>query len=88
MRLEQLQAFLAVAETGSFQQAAQRCGVTQSAISRQIQSLEAAVKIPLFHRTTQAKLTIAGDRFLPRAKKICQEWLNATQDLDDLLAGK
>ncbi|MBW4470060.1 MAG: LysR family transcriptional regulator [Stenomitos rutilans HA7619-LM2] len=88
MRLEQLQAFLAVAETGSFQQAAQRCGVTQSAISRQIQSLEAALKIPLFHRTTQAKLTIAGDRFLPRAKKICQEWLIAIQDLDDLLAGK
>ena len=88
MRLEQLQAFLAVADTGSFQQAAQRCGVTQSAISRQIQSLEAALKMPLFHRTTQAKLTIAGDRFLPRAKKICQEWLNAVQDLDDLLTGK
>ena len=88
MRLEQLQAFLAVADTGSFQQAAQRCGVTQSAISRQIQSLEATLKMPLFHRTTQAKLTIAGDRFLPRAKKICQEWLNAVQDLDDLLMGK
>lgn len=88
MRLEQLQAFLAVADTGSFQQAAQRCGVTQSAISRQIQSLEAALKISLFHRTTQAKLTIAGDRLLPRAKKICQEWLNAVQDLDDLMAGK
>ncbi|XHX80990.1 MAG: LysR family transcriptional regulator [Stenomitos frigidus ULC029] len=88
MRLEQLQAFLAVADTGSFQQAAQRCGVTQSAISRQIQSLETALRISLFHRTTQAKLTIAGDRLLPRAKKICQEWLNAVQDLDDLLAGK
>jgi DNA-binding transcriptional LysR family regulator len=88
MRLEQLQAFLAVADTGSFQQAAQRCGVTQSAISRQIQSLETALRISLFHRTTQAKLTIAGDRLLPRAKKICQEWLNAVQDLDDLIAGK
>ncbi|MBD2034929.1 LysR family transcriptional regulator [Leptolyngbya sp. FACHB-321] len=88
MRLEQLQAFLAVAETGSFQQAAQRCGVTQSAISRQIQSLETALRISLFHRTTQAKLTVAGDRLLPRAKKICQEWLNAVQDLDDLIAGK
>ncbi|MGL6281873.1 MAG: LysR family transcriptional regulator, partial [Microcoleaceae cyanobacterium] len=37
MRLEQLQAFLAVAETGSFQQAAKQCSVTQSTISRQIQ---------------------------------------------------
>ncbi len=88
MRLEQLQAFLAVAETGSFQQAAQRCGVTQSAVSRQIQALEADLGTTLFHRTTQAKLTVAGDRFLPRARKICQEWQNALQDLADLMAGK
>jgi DNA-binding transcriptional LysR family regulator len=88
MRVEQLQAFLAVAETGSFQKAAQQCGVTQSAISRQIQGLEADLGAPLFHRTTQAKLTIAGDRLLPRARKICQEWKNAQEDIRDLLAGK
>ncbi|MBM0740964.1 LysR family transcriptional regulator [Phormidium sp. CLA17] len=88
MRLEQLQAFLAVAETGSFQKAAQRCGVTQSAISRQIQALEADLGAPLFHRTAQAKLTISGDLLLPRAKKICQEWQNATQDVAQLVAGK
>ncbi|HIK17306.1 MAG TPA: LysR family transcriptional regulator [Leptolyngbyaceae cyanobacterium M33_DOE_097] len=88
MRLEQLQAFLAVAETGSFQQAAQRCGVTQSAISRQIQGLEGELGMPLFHRAAQAKLTIAGDRLLPRAKRICQEWASATQETADLLAGK
>lgn len=88
MRLEQLQAFLAVAETGSFQQAAQKCGVTQSAISRQIQGLEADLGVPLFHRSAQAKLTVGGDRLLPRARKICQEWHNAAQDLADLVAGK
>jgi DNA-binding transcriptional LysR family regulator len=33
MRLENLQAFLAIAETGSFQQAARRCGITQSTIA-------------------------------------------------------
>ncbi|MGA7933519.1 MAG: LysR family transcriptional regulator [Kovacikia sp.] len=88
MRLEQLQAFVVVAETGSFQQAAQRCGVTQSAISRQIQALEADLGVSLFHRTTQAKLTVAGSCLLPRAKKICQEWQNATQDIADLVAGK
>ena len=88
MRLEQLQAFLAVTETGSFQKAAQRCGVTQSAISRQIQALEADLGAPLFHRTAQAKLTISGDLLLPRAKKICQEWQNAAQDVAQLVAGK
>ena len=88
MRLEQLQSFLAIAETGSFQQAARKCGVTQSTISRQIQALEADLGLPLFHRTAQAKLTLGGERFLPRVRKICQEWRNATEELADLVAGK
>lgn len=88
MRLEQLQAFLSVAETGSFQQAAGKCGVTQSTISRQVQGLEAELGLSLFHRTAQAKLTLGGERLLPHARKICQTWHNATQELADLLAGK
>jgi DNA-binding transcriptional LysR family regulator len=88
MRLEQLQAFLAVAETGNFQQAAQKCGVSQSTISRQVQSLEATVGILLFHRQGNAKLTLGGDRLLPHAKKICQLWSTAEQELLDLQAGK
>lgn len=88
MRLEQLQAFLAVVETGSFQKAAQKCGVTQSAISRQVQALEGELGTSLLHRTAQVKLTVAGDRLLPRAKKICQEWQQAVQDVTDLMAGK
>ena len=88
MRLEQLQAFLAIAETGSFQQAARKCGVTQSTISRQIQALEADLGIALFHRNSATTLTLGGDRFLPRVRKICQEWRNATEELADLVAGK
>jgi len=88
MRIEQLQAFLAVAETGSFGQAAQKCDVTQSTVSRQIQSLEADLGLPLFHRTSVAKLTLGGEHLLPRARKICQEWRSATQELADLMAGK
>ncbi|MBD2353393.1 LysR family transcriptional regulator [Tolypothrix sp. FACHB-123] len=88
MRLEQLQAFLAIADTGSFQQAARKCGVTQSTISRQIQALEADLGIELFHRTTHAKLTLGGERLLPRVRKICQEWQVATEELTDLIAGK
>ncbi|MGI0494272.1 LysR family transcriptional regulator [Alkalinema pantanalense CENA528] len=88
MRLEQIQAFLAIAETGSFQQAARQCNVTQSTISRQIQSLESELGMPLLHRSNQAKLTIAGDRFLPRARRICQEWATANQEITDLVSGK
>ncbi len=88
MRLEQIQAFLTVADTGSFQQAAKRCEITQSTVSRQIQTLETILGVPLLHRTSQVKLTIAGERFLPRARKIYQEWRNATDELSDLLEGK
>jgi len=88
MRLEQLQAFIAVSETGSFQQAAQKCGVTQSTISRQVQSLETDLGVQLLHRHSQSKLTIAGERFLLRARRICQEWHTASQEIADLLAGK
>ncbi|MDY6781127.1 MAG: LysR family transcriptional regulator [Cyanobacteriota bacterium] len=88
MRIEQLQAFLAVAEMGNFGQAARKCGVTQSTISRQIQSLEADVGLPLFHRTAQSKLTLGGEHFFPHARKICQEWENATRALTELREGK
>lgn len=88
MRIEQLQAFLAVMETGNFGQAAKKCGVTQSTISRQIQSLEQDLGLALFHRTAQAKLTVGGEKLFPRAQKICQEWEKASIECADLLAGK
>jgi DNA-binding transcriptional LysR family regulator len=88
MRLEQLEAFLAVAETGSFQQAARKCGVSQSTVSRQIQSLEEQLQLQLLHRGGQAKLTIGGDHLLPKAKKICQEWHSFIREIRELQGGK
>ncbi|MEL6441356.1 MAG: LysR family transcriptional regulator [Cyanobacteria bacterium J06621_8] len=88
MRIEQLQAFIAITETGNFGQAAKKCGVTQSTISRQIQSLEQDLGLPLFHRGTQAKLTLGGEKLYPRAQKICQEWYKASRECADLIAGK
>lgn len=88
MRLEQLQAFLAVAKTASFQQAASHCNITQSTVSRQIQSLEAEVGAPLFHRSSTAKLTTVGELLLPRAQRICREWETVTDEITELLNGK
>lgn len=88
MRIEQLQAFIAITETGNFGQAAKKCGVTQSTISRQIQSLEQDLGLPLFHRSTQARLTLGGEKLLPRAQKICLEWNKASKECADLIAGK
>jgi DNA-binding transcriptional LysR family regulator len=87
MRIEQLQAFLAIAESGSFQQAARTCGCTQSTISRQIQALEEDIGISLFHRQYQTKLTIGGEKLLPHARKICHEWKLAHKVINDLLIG-
>lgn len=88
MRLEQLQAFLAVAETGSFQAAARQCGVTQSTISRQVRAIEDDLGAPLFHRTAQAKLTLTGSTLMPRATRICKEWQQAQQEIGDLINGR
>lgn len=51
MRLEWLEDLLAVAETGSFHEAAERRFLTQSAFSRRIQNIEDHVGIELFDRT-------------------------------------
>ena len=48
-----LQAFLAVAELGSFQRAAEQLAVSQSAVTRRIQKLESGLGIVLFERSTR-----------------------------------
>ena len=47
---DKLRVFHAVAEAGSFTRAADTLGLSQSAISRQISSLESEIGAPLFHR--------------------------------------
>lgn len=51
MRLEWLEDILAVAETGSFSEAAERRHLTQSAFSRRIRQIEEHVGVELFDRT-------------------------------------
>ncbi|MBL8651067.1 MAG: LysR family transcriptional regulator [Sphingopyxis sp.] len=66
--LDGIEAFLRVAERRSFSAAASDLGVSPSAISQTIKSLEARVGAPLFMRTTRSVgLTQAGEMFLERA---------------------
>lgn len=88
MKIKQLEAFIAVMETGNFGQAAKKCGVTQSTISRQIQALETYLGTSLFHRQSQTKLTISGETLLPHARKICREWQQVEEQISELLLGK
>lgn len=67
--LDGVEAFLSVAEHRSFRRAAAAMGVTPSAMSQTIRTLEARVGAPLFIRTTRSVgLSQAGERFLSRAK--------------------
>lgn len=88
MRIEQLEAFLAVMDTNNFGQAAKQCGVTQSTISRQIQSLETHLGVSLFHRQSQSKLTVAGEILLPHARRIVAEWGKVETQVSEILSGK
>ncbi len=62
--LRQARSFLAVADDLHFGRAAGRLSVTQPALSRTIRTLEDAVGVPLFERSTRrVRLTPAGDAF-------------------------
>ncbi len=65
--LASLEAFVAVARLGSFRAAAAARGVTPSAFSHAMRSLEARLGTRLFHRTSRSlRLTDAGERLLAR----------------------
>jgi LysR family transcriptional regulator, hydrogen peroxide-inducible genes activator len=63
--------FVAVAENGSFNKAADLCGVSQPALSIQLKKFEQELGIELFERTTKSViLTPAGDHILNSAREI------------------
>lgn len=65
--LNDLRAFLLVAQTGSFTKAGAMLGVSQSAVSHAMRGLEERLKIKLFHRTTRSiSTTEAGERLFQR----------------------
>lgn len=71
---EQLQAFVAAVETGSFSAAARRLGKAQSAVSTAISNLEIDLDINLFDRTGyRPELTEAGTRLLRHAQSVLEE---------------
>jgi DNA-binding transcriptional LysR family regulator len=62
--LDQITAFIAVADELSFKRAAERLSIDASALSRRIKDLEARLGFILLHRTTQTvRLTDAGRQF-------------------------
>jgi DNA-binding transcriptional LysR family regulator len=59
-----MEAFVAVARTGSMTAAAAELGISQPGVSRQVRRLEEAVGVPLLHREGRGlRMTSAGERF-------------------------
>jgi DNA-binding transcriptional LysR family regulator len=69
--INQLRAFVAVCDQGSFSGAARKLGRAQSAISHAIKALESAFDVELFERNTRkAQLSAAGRSLLPDARAV------------------
>jgi DNA-binding transcriptional LysR family regulator len=76
MRLDTLgvEAFIAIAEQGSFQKAAGTLFITQTALTRRLQNLEALLGVKLVERTTRSvALSALGREFLPRARRLLSD---------------
>lgn len=87
--LDQLQVFVAVAETGSFSAAARRLNRSQSVISYTIANLEAQLELQLFERggTREPRLTSAGTAMLEDARRMITVLQNLRSRAEGLKQG-
>ncbi|WP_375169980.1 LysR family transcriptional regulator [Marinobacter sp.] len=87
-----LRAFLTIVDQGSFSEAAELLHLTQPAISKRLAALEHQLDVTLIDRShRQIRLTDAGSRLLPHARRILDEIHNARVSLSpdtDTLAGE
>src|SRR5688572_11851204 len=84
-----LQAFLSIAERGSFRHAAAHLGITQTALSHRIKKFEEQVQVTLLTRTTrQVALTPAGVSLLPRAQQLIEQAQHLFDELNSQAAAR
>lgn len=77
-----LQAFIQIAESGSFRRAAVAMNLSQTALSHRIKKLEADIGLNLFQRTTRTlTLTRAGEEFFPKARDMMVRLSSLYEDL-------
>lgn len=89
MTLVQLRHFLALASLGSFSKASLKLHLTQPALSRSIQSLEAELGQPLFDRVgRKSELTPFGRHILDKARELVDGANNLKQSGQQLSAGQ
>lgn len=82
MDIDQARTFLAVITHGSFVAASEHLHITQTAVSARIKALEGELETRLFERDKLgARLTSAGERFVPHAMTLVNVWETARQQV-------
>ncbi|AYR24568.1 LysR family transcriptional regulator [Herbaspirillum rubrisubalbicans] len=77
-----VQAFVAIADQGSFQGAAGALHVTQTAVTLRLRKLEDFLGVTLIERTTRSiALTAIGQDFLPQARRLLAELAEALVEI-------
>jgi DNA-binding transcriptional LysR family regulator len=85
MNVTQLRAFVAVVEHGSFSEAARMMGLSQPAVTMQIQGLESDLGVTLLERRyRKVELTEAGRALLPYARTVLAEMEAARDEIERL----
>ena len=88
MDWDKLRIFYKVANAGSFTHASETLNLSQSAISRQISSLESEVGVPLFHRHARGLiLTEQGEILFKAAEDVTDKLTAAAGQLNDKCKG-
>ena len=87
INLTDLQAFVGVAELGSFRAAAESVHLSQPALSRRVEKLEEALGVRLFDRTTRrVSMTAVGRDFSRKARALLDELEGALLAIRDVAA--
>jgi DNA-binding transcriptional LysR family regulator len=80
--LRQIRYLMAVADSGSFSRAAEKCNISQPALSKAIRDLETTLQVELLHRRSQGiTLTDAGKALYGHGITIAAELTSARQEL-------
>ncbi|MFT2097833.1 LysR family transcriptional regulator [Marinomonas sp. 2405UD66-6] len=87
MNIKQVRAFLAVAQSMSFANAANQLHLSQPALSLSIKSLEDSLGGKLLTRTTRSiALTPEGEALVPIARRLLAQWENAEDEMKQRFA--
>ncbi len=86
LRLEWLRSFAAVADSATYEAAADRLGSAQPTVWKHVRSLSRALGIELFHPGT-ARLTAEGAELVPQVRAVLRQENETRKLAEDLKAG-